>query len=375
MYRIGEFSEKNKVSIKTLRYYDEIGLFKPQIIDKLTGYRYYDESQEKVFTYIVMLKDMGFSLEEIKNIINNENKEKIIEDKVDNLINQNKLNDSKIRMLNRMVKTNKEVEFRAYQEKYIICKKVTLESRNDLDKELDKIKEVLKSNDIGIERSVLWNLELGYEEENIDAFIGFELSANKKIKLDGFEVFGASKVEKMLIGRGKKSNIKEIYQKMIDYSEKNNIQIRGFFCEVYDGEDVTIYAEAFDLNKENPDEIMFLKSYNDNKKYNKPLDEDLIGTYTIREILPWYRMANPNKQKSKLDTKYQVLELKADGTTNYENIKWNERELYIYYDNIYIPFRIHKETYEGKKYIIILMNESLEYYKSQRPLEYIYEKK
>ena len=374
MYRIGEFSEKNKVSIKTLRYYDEIGLFKPQITDELTGYRYYDESQEKDLVHIMKLKDMGFSLEEIKNIINNDNEEKIIEDKVDDLINQNKQNETKIRMLNRMVNVNKEVEFRAYQEKCIIYKKVTLKNRSELDKKLDEMKEILKANDIGIGRRVLCSLELGYEDENIDAFIGFELQSNERVKVENFEILGTSKAEKMLIGRGKKSNIKEIYQKMIDYSEKNNIQIRGVFCEVYDKEDVLIYIEAFDLNKENPYEIMYLNSYNDNKKYNKPIDKDLIGTYTIREILPWEKMVNPNKQKSKLDTKYKKLELKEDGTTNYENIKWNERELYIYYDNIYIPWWIHKETYEGKKYIIILMNENLEYYKSQRPLEYIYEK-
>lgn len=43
MYKIGEFSLLNKVTIKTLRYYNEIGLFIPKVIDKYTGYRYYDE--------------------------------------------------------------------------------------------------------------------------------------------------------------------------------------------------------------------------------------------------------------------------------------------------------------------------------------------
>ena len=45
MYRIGEFSFLNNITIKTLRYYDNINLFKPEIVDKYTGYRYYSDKQ------------------------------------------------------------------------------------------------------------------------------------------------------------------------------------------------------------------------------------------------------------------------------------------------------------------------------------------
>lgn len=41
MFRIGEFANLNKISIKTLRYYDELGLLKPMEVDWQTGYRYY----------------------------------------------------------------------------------------------------------------------------------------------------------------------------------------------------------------------------------------------------------------------------------------------------------------------------------------------
>ena len=41
MIRIGDFSKLSQVSIKTLRYYDEMELFKPINVDRFTGYRYY----------------------------------------------------------------------------------------------------------------------------------------------------------------------------------------------------------------------------------------------------------------------------------------------------------------------------------------------
>ena len=40
-YRIGVFAQMNRVTIKTLRHYDEIGLLKPEFVDDTNGYRYY----------------------------------------------------------------------------------------------------------------------------------------------------------------------------------------------------------------------------------------------------------------------------------------------------------------------------------------------
>lgn len=66
MYKIGEFANVVKSNIKTIRYYDEIDLLKPKVIDKFTSYRYYDEDNVREYYAIMLLKQMGFSLEEIK---------------------------------------------------------------------------------------------------------------------------------------------------------------------------------------------------------------------------------------------------------------------------------------------------------------------
>ncbi len=65
MMKIGDFSKLSRVSIKALRYYDEMGLLKPIEIDRFTGYRYYSASQLSSLNRIIALKDMGFSLEQI----------------------------------------------------------------------------------------------------------------------------------------------------------------------------------------------------------------------------------------------------------------------------------------------------------------------
>ena len=65
MIRIGDFSKLSRVSVKTLRYYDEMGLLKPTNVDAFTGYRLYEYSQLSVLHRIPALKELGFSLEEI----------------------------------------------------------------------------------------------------------------------------------------------------------------------------------------------------------------------------------------------------------------------------------------------------------------------
>ena len=69
MYQIGEFSKICQVSVKTLRYYDRIGILKPSEVDRFTGYRYYDRAQMERMLLIQKLKRYGFSLEEIQPLL------------------------------------------------------------------------------------------------------------------------------------------------------------------------------------------------------------------------------------------------------------------------------------------------------------------
>lgn len=69
MIRIGDFSKLSRVSVKTLRYYDEMGLLKPVCVDVFTGYRLYEYNQLSVLHRILALKELGFSLEEIGRLL------------------------------------------------------------------------------------------------------------------------------------------------------------------------------------------------------------------------------------------------------------------------------------------------------------------
>jgi effector-binding domain-containing protein len=69
--RIGDFSRLCRVTVRALRYYDEIGLLKPVKVDQLTGYRYYSIEQLPKLNRIILLKNIGLSLDDINGLLHN----------------------------------------------------------------------------------------------------------------------------------------------------------------------------------------------------------------------------------------------------------------------------------------------------------------
>ena len=66
---IKEFAKLTGVSIRTLHYYDEIGLLKPAFVDKQNGYRDYDDSSLERMIEILFYRELDFSLKSIAEIL------------------------------------------------------------------------------------------------------------------------------------------------------------------------------------------------------------------------------------------------------------------------------------------------------------------
>ena len=67
--QIKEFAEFTGVSVRTLHYYDEIGLLTPAFVDRATGYRFYDENSLLRMQEILFYRELDFSLKSIKDIL------------------------------------------------------------------------------------------------------------------------------------------------------------------------------------------------------------------------------------------------------------------------------------------------------------------
>ena len=74
--QVKEFAEFTGVSVRTLHYYDEIGLLMPAYVDRFTGYRYYDENSLLRMQEILFYRELDFSLKAIREILTSPNYDK-----------------------------------------------------------------------------------------------------------------------------------------------------------------------------------------------------------------------------------------------------------------------------------------------------------
>lgn len=69
MFTIGDFARHGRVSARMLRHYDAIGLLRPERTDPFSGYRYYAAAQLAQLNRIIALKDLGFTLQQVQEIL------------------------------------------------------------------------------------------------------------------------------------------------------------------------------------------------------------------------------------------------------------------------------------------------------------------
>ena len=101
MYKIGEFSKLAKTTVKTLRYYEKQQLLMPSFVDD-NGYRYYQTADLMQLAHVVSLRQVGFSIGEIKEIMSGNNFELSLTEKrkqLENDLTEYKLKISKINYL------------------------------------------------------------------------------------------------------------------------------------------------------------------------------------------------------------------------------------------------------------------------------------
>lgn len=137
MLKIGDFSKLTRVSIRMLRHYDEIDLLKPVEIDPFTGYRYYSEEQLPVACRITALKDMGFGLAAIREMLDCYDKPKELErhfrirraelsTMAEETAYRMRLLDTAIERLRKGEDMNYDITLKTIPERYAACVRMTI---------------------------------------------------------------------------------------------------------------------------------------------------------------------------------------------------------------------------------------------------------
>ncbi len=107
-YTVFELAKMMGVSGRTLRYYDQIGLLKPERISS-SGYRIYGEREVKVLRRIIFYKRLGMKLDDIKRILteNGFDKEKMLEEHLREMKSERERIEGIINSIEKIVKSKK----------------------------------------------------------------------------------------------------------------------------------------------------------------------------------------------------------------------------------------------------------------------------
>lgn len=242
LYKIGMFAAMNHVTIKTLRYYDEQGLLKPDYVDELNGYRYYLASQIADLHRILALKNMGFSLEDIMKIQKGKSEKELLAVKKQEILKEiSNLTSRLVQVENYLAEKNLELSAPVLIKSIPQVITATLKSRiNTYDALFDLMPEMgAEMERLGCicaepEYCFTHYLEEGYKDEDILVEI---CEAVTELKEDServkFKVFSEIKEAACAFHKGSYSDFPRTYKALINFIEKNGYEICGNIRESY----------------------------------------------------------------------------------------------------------------------------------------------
>jgi predicted transcriptional regulator YdeE/DNA-binding transcriptional MerR regulator len=250
MLKIGDFSRLAQVTVKTLRHYDRLRLLRPVYIDRFTGYRYYALEQLPRLNRILALKDLGFSLDQVSELLDNELPAQRLRDlfnqKQNDLHERIKTEESRLnRVAERLVQIEQEgclpaseVLLKPLPQLQVAAIRATLYAKGDLSEERQWLKAVIASwaQQVGVNAAGQWltcyhNSQYSETSQDIDMALVLQepvdrlrkLKARKPVQVYTLPAIGTA--ASLLVAKDQEltTGITTLYS----WSERNQYQPNG----------------------------------------------------------------------------------------------------------------------------------------------------
>lgn len=246
-FTTGEFAKLFNVTKHTLFYYDEVGVFSP-IIRKENDYRFYAVEQIEIFEVILTLKELGMSLKDIKEYMENrtpenfialmKERERIIDEKIIYLKEIKKFFNKKAEIVRESlsVDTNK-VEIKEFPDEYLIPIKTEINNEKDMAVYLANHMKFCEEKNIYSPHPIS-----GMQDyENIYNGIYYKYSSfYTKITPEQLPFLLSNNIPYILKEKGKYIvayhpkgyySLDEVYNRIFNYIKENNLETVGNFYE------------------------------------------------------------------------------------------------------------------------------------------------
>ncbi len=244
MLRIGEFSSLTQVSLKTLRYYDEMGLLRPVHVDAASGYRYYSAAQLPRLHRILALRDLGFPLEQVARALDDgispdqlrgmlklreAEQQASVREEQDRLIRLQ----ARLRLIDREGIVTKDVVVKEIAPQQVASVRETIENYPAVGKLYGELFGMLGPNAAGGGPCfAIWH-DPEFRERDVDAEAGIFLkqAIPERGRLKVYELPRATVAS--LIHHGAYNRLAEAYDSLMKWLEPNGYRLAGPMREIY----------------------------------------------------------------------------------------------------------------------------------------------
>lgn len=245
MFYIGSFSKMGKTTVKTLHYYDRIGLLRPEAVDRSTGYRLYTTRQLVELHRIQSLRQAGLSIDEIVEIVSGADSGAILENRRRAIARELRENEDQLARIS-FILSNKEKEFfMNYQTTIkdipsciVYTKQLTVPNHHAYFEVIPAIGRAVKEANPDLECATpeycfISYLDEEYKEKDINIEYNEAVTAFG-IDADGiyFREIPAVTVASVM-HRGSYADLPQAYAFAVDWVEKNGYRIAATSRESY----------------------------------------------------------------------------------------------------------------------------------------------
>jgi DNA-binding transcriptional MerR regulator len=244
MFRIGDFSRLSQVSVKALRFYDEVGLLKPTYVDRETGYRYYSATLLPRLNRILALKELGFSLGEITGLLEGD----LPVDRVRESLEERRAElahriereraqlaevDAWLAQIERAGRTPEyEVTIKRVAPRVVASIRDSLSSYADAEELFNEIRSNLKRSGVPIERGAIWHTCAGQRKSiDCEAIVLLREPARATGRVQIYELPGASAA--CVIHQGGDETCEQAYIAARSWVKSHGYAIAGPNRELY----------------------------------------------------------------------------------------------------------------------------------------------
>lgn len=241
MYKIGELSKLCKLPVKTLRYYDSEGLLVPDMIDEFTGYRYYSAAKLMECNRIIALKELGFSLEEVRKHLTAASvndvmalidaKRKELTDSHEQIMSQLRRLEAVKKIITEGENSMFDIVIRNSDAIRVAYVRKIFNTKEDAYKEAERIKKCLSKQILG-QRVLIINYETEYKESEVDLAACVEITGKLPSDCDFYEkqILIPDEIATIVCKREELDNAYQVIEKQL---EEMPAQIIGAFYEYY----------------------------------------------------------------------------------------------------------------------------------------------